>query len=127
MTAIDRWPSRWRQTSSDPVGTENDVTVTWPAPLRADRHAASLVGKRRPQRARRAALVAVIEVIDVMVVEVDGLLDQAEAETAEAEVEIVLRGVNRRGDVMKTENRHVYAPAGVKRRSVSFENRTHSP
>ena len=33
VTAMPRLPSRARQKSSDPCGTENDVTVTWPAPL----------------------------------------------------------------------------------------------
>jgi hypothetical protein len=46
--------------------------------------------------------VAVVEVIDVMIVEVDRLLDQAESEAAEAEIEIVLRIVDGRGDVVKT-------------------------
>ena len=54
----------------------------------------------------RAALVAVVEVVDVMVVEVDGLLDQSKAEGAPAEIQIVLRVVDRRRDVMQAENRH---------------------
>jgi hypothetical protein len=42
-----------------------------------------------------------------MVVEVDRLLDQAKAKTLETEIEIVLRVVNGRGHMMKSENRHV--------------------
>ena len=48
------------------------------------------------------SLVAVIEVVDVMVVEVDRLLDEPQTERAEAEIEIVLRIVDGRGDVVKT-------------------------
>jgi hypothetical protein len=34
VTDTARAPSRFRQKSSAPCGTENDVTVAWPAPLR---------------------------------------------------------------------------------------------
>jgi hypothetical protein len=46
-------------------------------------------------------MVAVVEVVDVMVVEVDGLLDEAEAEAVQTEIEIVLRIVDCRGHVME--------------------------
>jgi hypothetical protein len=49
-------------------------------------------------------LRAVIEVIDVVVVEVDGLLHQPHAEQLDAEVEIGLRIVDGRGDVVEAEN-----------------------
>jgi hypothetical protein len=42
----------------------------------------------------------------VMVVEVDRFLDEPEAQGSYAEIEIVLRVVDRRGDMMKAENRH---------------------
>ena len=40
-----------------------------------------------------------------MVVEVDGLLHEPQAERIEAEVEILLRIVDRRGDVVQAEDR----------------------
>ena len=73
--------------------------------LGADAHAIARVRKRRPDRARRAELVAVIEVVDVVVVEVDGLLDQPQAKQLDAEVEIGLRLVHGRGDVMQAKDR----------------------
>ena len=64
-----------------PAGTENDVTSPGrrPSCRRARR------GRRTETSSRScpaSALVAVIEVIDVVIVEVDGLLDQAQAERA---------------------------------------------
>ena len=97
--------NRRRQKPSDAAGTENDVVTTWPAPFHADAHAAALVRERRPDRAGRAAFGAVVEVVDVVVVEVDGLLDEPQAEQIEAEIQIGLRVVDRRRDVMQTENR----------------------
>jgi hypothetical protein len=49
--------------------------------------------------------------VDVVVVEVDGLLDQPEPERVDAEVEIRLGLVDRRGHVVEAENsmRHVCA------------------
>ena len=73
-------------------------------PFRPDTHVAAVIGKRRPDRARRAPLVAVIEMEDVMVVEVDGLLDEAKTERPDAEVQIRLRLVHGRGHVMQAEN-----------------------
>ena len=64
-------------------------------------HAAPFVRKGRPDGAGRTVLVSVVEVVDVMVVEVDGLLDEAEPEIAQAEIEIVLRVVDGGGDVVK--------------------------
>ena len=42
--------------------------------------------------------------VDVAVVEVHRPLDETEAESLEAEIEIVLRVVHRGGDVMEAEN-----------------------
>ena len=41
-----------------------------------------------------------------MIVEVDGLLDEPQAEPAEREVEVVLCVVDGRGDVVQTQNGH---------------------
>jgi hypothetical protein len=41
-----------------------------------------------------------------MIVEVDGLLDEAQPETFQTEIQIILRIIDRRGDVMQTEKRH---------------------
>jgi hypothetical protein len=48
-------------------------------------------------------------VVDAAIVEVDGLLDQSEAESFDCEVEVRLRGADGGRDVMQTENgmRHV--------------------
>jgi hypothetical protein len=45
--------------------------------------------------------------VDVVVVEVHRPFDQAQSESAAAEIEIVLRVVHGGGNVMKTENRHI--------------------
>ena len=87
-----------------PAGTENDVVTTCPAPLAPTRTPLP-VRERRPDRARRAALGAVVEVIDVVVVEVDRLLDESQAEAVEAEVQIGLRVVDRRRHMVQAENR----------------------
>src|SRR5205814_445352 len=80
-----------------------------------------LVGERRPDRAGGAALVAVVEVIDVVVVEVDGLLDETQAERHQTKIQIVLRIVDGGGDVVETENRHltsiIQPPAKPSRRA----------
>ena len=66
-----------------PGGHGERRDVICPAPFGPDRHAPALVGERRPDRPRRAGLVAVVEVVDAVVVEVDGLLDEPEAERAD--------------------------------------------
>ena len=99
-------PPHIQRTGRHREGRRDDLADALPA----DRHAAILIGERRPERARRAPLVAVVEVVDVMVVEVDGLLDQAQTEQPDAEVEVVLRGVDGRGDVVQAENRGCHLP-----------------
>jgi hypothetical protein len=56
-------------------------------------------------------LVAVIEVIGPRIVEVHGLLDQAQAEHARIEVHVRLRIPRDRGDVMDASDLSVHAPA----------------
>src|SRR5262249_18027332 len=70
----------------------------------------SFIWKRRPDRSRRATLVPVIEMVDVVVVEIDGLLDQAHAQQAETEVQIGLRVAHGGSDVVETENRMTHHP-----------------
>src|SRR5438132_707481 len=74
--------------------------------LFSNRDPAVRVRKRRPDRAGRAARVAVIKVVDEMIVEIDGLLDEPQAERAETEVEIRLGFVDGCRHVMESENRH---------------------
>ena len=81
--------------------------------LLPDGHAVVLVGKCRPERARAAAAVAVVEVVDVVVVEVDRLLDEPQTERADAEIEIILRVVNRGRHVVETEDGMRHQPARI--------------
>ena len=85
----------------------------------AERHAPAVIGERGPDRARRADLGPVVEVVDVVVVEIDGALDQTEAEQSLAEVEIGLRLVHGRGDVVEAQKRgrRAHRDAGSNSRS----------
>ncbi len=64
-------------------------------------------------RARRADLVGVIEVVDVGRVEIDGLLDPAQAELAGEECIVLARILRHRGDVVQALDlvEHVQAPS----------------
>jgi hypothetical protein len=94
-------------------GPEVERLVGGDAPLDGVDHAVAGLAPLRPgeleegqDRARRAALVAEVEVIDVGLVEVDRLLDQAQAQDAGVEVDVAW-GVGRdRGDVMQTLECH---------------------
>jgi hypothetical protein len=66
----------------------------------SDRDAPTFIRKGGPDRPRTAALVPIVEVVDVVVVEVDSLLDQPEAEPVEVEIKVRLRVVDRCGDVV---------------------------
>ena len=59
-----------------------------------------LPGEEGQDRAGLAGLVAVIEVIGAWIVEVDGLLDQPQAERPGVEIEVPARGARDAGDVM---------------------------
>src|SRR5690606_18393697 len=52
-------------------------------------------------RARRAELIRIVEMVDVGRVEVDGLLDPAQAELAGEEIIVLARIFRHRGDVMQ--------------------------
>ena len=62
--------------------------------------------EERQDRAGRAALVAVVQVVDVGLVEVDGLLDQPQAEHARVEVDVARRVRGDRGDVVQAFECH---------------------
>ena len=75
-----------------------------PCARRTVANAAWAIRERRPQRAGRAAFVAVVEVVDAGAVEVDRLLDEAEAERADTEVEVGLCVVDSGRDVVEAED-----------------------
>src|SRR5581483_10007160 len=77
-----------------------------PGALRADADVLVAIRERRPDRARRADAIAVIKMEHVMVVEIHRLLHEPQPEHAQGEVEVVLRAVDRRRHVMKTEDAH---------------------
>jgi hypothetical protein len=65
-------------------------------------------GKEREQAPGRSVLVAEIEMIGLRIVEVDGALDQPEAQDAGVEIEVALRIAGDRGDVVDAQHpRHV--------------------
>jgi hypothetical protein len=62
--------------------------------------------EERQDRAGSAALVAEVQVVDIGLVEVDGLLDQAEPEQARVEVDVARSIGGDRGDVMEAFESH---------------------
>ena len=86
------------------------MTVICPAPLVPTGTPRALVGKRGPDRSGVADLVAIVEVVDEVIVEVHGLLHETQTERVDAEVEVGLRVVDRRGDVVQAENRRAHTP-----------------
>ena len=66
--------------------------------------------------------IPVVEVVDVVVVEVDGLLDQAKTQGSCVEVEVVLGVGDSRGDVMETPNMN----ALLHRRPLAAQSERHS-
>ena len=95
--------SRFLQNSNDPAGTENDVAAICPAPSFQPERLGPCTG-RSSKSSRRTAFVAVIEVVDVVIVEVDGLLHQSKTQRLHTQIQIVLCVVDRRCDVVETEN-----------------------
>ena len=84
------------------------VWVTSPAP--AEPRVGVGPGEEGEDGAGRAGVVAEVEVVGAGVVEVDGALDEAEAEAFGVEVEIGLRVGGDGGDVVETDDglcRHV--------------------
>src|SRR5207245_1276771 len=57
-------------------------------------------------RSRPSVAASSSAVINEVIVEVDGLLDEPQAERAEAEIQVGLRGADGRGDVMEADDRH---------------------
>ena len=74
-----------------------------------------LPGKERHRRAGRADLVAVVEMIDARVVEVDGALDEAQAQHLGVEVDVALRRAADRRDMVQPVDgrRHARVPCNI--------------
>src|SRR5699024_5923482 len=62
----------------------------------------SAPGKESQQRARMPGFVAVIQMVGRGVIEVDGLLDQAQAQALDVEVDVALRVPGNRRDVVQS-------------------------
>jgi hypothetical protein len=85
-----------------PAAAANDVAATCPVPWRPRRSAGPQ--EERHDAARVADVIAEVEVVGLGIVEVDGTLDEAQAEHPDVEVEVALRVAGDRGDVMDAED-----------------------
>ena len=101
-------PQTIRPETQRPFGHRERRRADLTGAMPAGGHAAATVRERRPDRAGRPNLGAVIEVIDVVVVEVDGLLDQAKAQRRPEEIQVGLGRVDRRGHVVQSQHRVVH-------------------
>lgn len=80
-----------------------------------------LPGEEGQDRARRRGGITVIEVIGARIVEIDGLLDEAQAEHAAIELEIAAGRTGDRRDVMNAVDLHGGGPFEPGRRPVAAE------